>query len=73
MVTNHEVNDTVWVPLDWILHPESAVEYHFRHAEYEDRVPALQYRGFTIWGLTYRVLQIFVEVLGEGLPSHERR
>ncbi len=72
VVTNHEVNDTVWVPLPWILHPDSAVEYHFRHPEFEDRVPALRYRSFTIWGLTYRVLSNFVEVLDRSLPSHQR-
>ncbi len=72
-VINHEVSTTVWVPLPWILHPESAVEYHFRHADYEDRVPAVRYQGFTIWGLTYRVLASFLGVLDCSLPSHERR
>ena len=71
-IANHEVNDTVWVPLSWILHPKSAVEYHFKREDYEDRVPAVQYRGFTIWGLTYRVLGNFLEILGLELPSHER-
>jgi 8-oxo-dGTP pyrophosphatase MutT (NUDIX family) len=71
-IPNYEVNDTVWVPLPWILHPDSAIEYHFRHPEFEDRVPALRYQSFTIWGLTYRVLSNFVEILDRSLPSHER-
>jgi 8-oxo-dGTP pyrophosphatase MutT (NUDIX family) len=70
IVTNHEVADTVWVPLSWMLDPASAIEYRFEHGSYQDRFPALQYDRFTIWGLTYRVLGNFLDVLGERLPGH---
>ena len=66
---NHEVNDTVWVPLSWILDPRSAVEVRFEHASTRDRFPAVRYDRFTIWGLTHRVLSNFVEVLGRRLPD----
>ena len=65
---NHEVNDTVWIPLSWILDPRSVVEYRLEHPSYRDSFPALRYDRFTIWGLTYRVLSNFVEVLGQRLP-----
>ena len=65
---NHEVNDTVWIPLPAILDPAFTIEYRFEHESYRDSFPALRYERFTVWGLTYRVLGNFLEVLGETLP-----
>jgi len=66
---NHEVNDTVWIPLPAILDPAFTIEYRFEHASYRDSFPAVRYDRFTVWGLTYRVLGNFLEVLGEELPA----
>ncbi len=70
---NHEVRSTVWVPVSWILHPDSALEYRFERPSFSGSFPAFGYQGYTVWGLTYRVLEMFFEVLGRELPSNEGR
>lgn len=69
LVTNEEVASTVWVPLPWILSPESAVEYRFRREEFGGSFPAVRFGRYTIWGLTYRILGNFAAVLGTSLPD----
>ncbi len=66
---SHEVASTVWVPLDWILSPDSAVLYAFRREAYGGTFPAVRYDRYTIWGMTYRILSSFVGVLGFALPD----
>jgi 8-oxo-dGTP pyrophosphatase MutT (NUDIX family) len=72
-VPNHEVADTVWIPLPEILDPRSAVEYRVERASFREGFPAIRYDRFTVWGLTYRVLGNFLEILGHRLPLHEGR
>jgi 8-oxo-dGTP pyrophosphatase MutT (NUDIX family) len=72
LVLSHEVASTVWVRLDWILSPESAVLYSFRREAFGGTFPAVQYERYTIWGMTYRILGTFVAVLGEALPDPQR-
>jgi 8-oxo-dGTP pyrophosphatase MutT (NUDIX family) len=72
LVLSDEVASTVWVPLDWILSPDSAVLYSFRREAYGGTFPAVQYDRFTIWGMTYRILGSFASVLGKALPDPQR-
>lgn len=72
IVANPEVNATVWVPLDWILGPESAVEYQFEREGELVSFPAFRYERYIVWGLTYRILSSFFSVLDRELPSHQR-
>ena len=69
LTPNREVNSTVWVPLAWILSPESAIQYEFRREEYGGTFPAVRYERYTVWGLTYRILTSFASVLGRQLPD----
>lgn len=64
VVSNQEVQSTVWIPVSWILHPDSAVEYRVESALRGGTFPAFRYRGYTVWGLTYRILRSFFAVLG---------
>jgi 8-oxo-dGTP pyrophosphatase MutT (NUDIX family) len=61
-----EVQDTIWVPLEFMQ--ADGVEQLARR-EMPDgaaiEVPALLYGGKTIWGLTYRVLREFLELIAE--------
>lgn len=68
IATNHEVNDTVWIPLRWILHPDSAARYRRESSSFGEAFPAFRYRHFVVWGLTYRVLGNFLSVLGRDYP-----
>jgi hypothetical protein len=69
---SHEVASTVWVPLDWILSPDSAVLYAFQREAYGGTFPAVRYDRYTIWGMTYRILASFVGVLGFALPDPQK-
>jgi 8-oxo-dGTP pyrophosphatase MutT (NUDIX family) len=69
LTPNREVNSTVWVPLEWILSPQSAVQYEFQREEYGGTFPAVRYERYTVWGLTYRILTSFASVLGRQLPD----
>lgn len=70
---NEEVRSTVWVPLEWILSPESLTMYRLDDPSGVREMPALRYRDYVVWGLTYRILGSFLKTLGKGLPSHEGR
>jgi 8-oxo-dGTP pyrophosphatase MutT (NUDIX family) len=72
LVLSEEVASTVWVPLERILSPDSAVLYSFRREAYGGTFPAVQYDRYTIWGMTYRILGSFVAVLGKALPDPQR-
>ena len=61
-----EVQDTIWVPLAFMQ--QDGVE-SLVHRPLPDgttiEVPALVYGGKTIWGLTYRMLREFLELIAE--------
>jgi 8-oxo-dGTP pyrophosphatase MutT (NUDIX family) len=68
ITTNHEVNAAVWIPLRWILAPESWVCHGMESAGQELSFPAFRYRDYTVWGLTYRILFGFLTLLGREIP-----
>lgn len=69
LVENNEVNSTVWVPLRWILDPQSWVAHEFERDGERMAFPAFHYDGYTVWGLTYRILRNFLEVVGRTIPA----
>ncbi len=66
---NGEVAAAFWVPLEHLLDPAQAtglvLERGGRRLEY----PGIEFQGDVIWGLTYRVLGAFFELLGRNLPG----
>ncbi len=64
-----EVQATVWVPLSALDTPEIAGTYRHPMGEHRASFPAYLYRGFTIWGLTYRMLTTLLDAL----PGTPRR
>ncbi len=68
---NAEVQSTVWIPVPWILHPDSSYDYRFERPEYAGTFPAIRYDRYTVWGLTYRILGNLFSVLGRELKSAE--
>jgi len=65
---NGEVRSSVWIPLAWILDPRAAVDYHFEREEFSGNFPAFRFQDHTVWGMTYRMTQNFLEILGRSLP-----
>jgi 8-oxo-dGTP pyrophosphatase MutT (NUDIX family) len=62
---NHEVQSVLWVPLGFLAEPnnESIVEYFIEGQPM--RLPAFIYQDRTIWGLTFRMIRSFLEILGQ--------
>ena len=61
-----EVQDIIWVPLAFMQ--QNGVEQNVRrdlHDGTSIEVPALLYGGKTIWGLTYRMLRGFLELIAQ--------
>jgi 8-oxo-dGTP pyrophosphatase MutT (NUDIX family) len=61
-----EVQDTIWVPLSFMQ--QRGVEKMVSRPTPDGssiQVPALEYGGKTIWGLTYRMLRGFLELIEE--------
>jgi len=64
LVPNVEVQSTVWIPVPWLLHPDSSFDYRFEREEFTGTFPAIRYDRYTVWGLTYRILGNLFAVLG---------
>ena len=69
LVHNHEVANTVWVPLSYMGDPKNTVPYTFERDSERWDFPSIQYEQYTIWGLTYRMLRDFYAVLDVELPK----
>jgi 8-oxo-dGTP pyrophosphatase MutT (NUDIX family) len=54
-----EVATALWVPLSELRDPAARVETLLELDGTQLRFPAIGYRGYEIWGLTYRILQGF--------------
>ena len=68
---NHEVQSPVWIPLRWMLAPASAGVYRIQRDGDASAFPAIDYRGYRVWGLTYRILTDFFGLLDRRLPGSE--
>ncbi len=64
LAPNAEVESTVWIPVPWILHPDSSYDYRFERPEFSGTFPAIRFDRYTVWGLTYRILGNLFSVLG---------
>jgi len=71
LLPNAEVQSTVWIPVPWILHPDSSHDYHLERAEFTGTFPAIRYDRYTVWGLTYRILSNLFSVLGRDFRPAE--
>jgi len=69
---NCEVEAAFWVPLRDLFDRERHVEYRWRPQRETLGLPGIQVgeaRAHVVWGLTYRFLERFLEVLGRPLPG----
>jgi 8-oxo-dGTP pyrophosphatase MutT (NUDIX family) len=63
---NHEVQSVLWVPLEFLANPanESMIDYSIGGQPM--RLPAYIYQDRTIWGLTFRMIRSFLDVVSRG-------
>jgi 8-oxo-dGTP pyrophosphatase MutT (NUDIX family) len=58
-----EVQNALWVPLATLRQPSTKGSYRYEINGLETYHEAFVYEGYVIWGLTYRILQRFLEVV----------
>ena len=63
---NHEVQGVLWVPLSFLEDSENESIVEHRINDLPMRLPAYIYQDRTIWGLTFRMMQSLLEVIGRG-------
>jgi 8-oxo-dGTP pyrophosphatase MutT (NUDIX family) len=69
--TNWEVEQAFWFPVPALLDPERHVEYPVMHRG-KNSFPGIlvgEPDRHVVWGLTYRFLEVFFEVVGDPLPN----
>ena len=57
-----EVQAAIWLPLDALRAPDALAEITVTVATGPMTVPSFVYGDYVIWGLTYRILQQFLEI-----------
>jgi 8-oxo-dGTP pyrophosphatase MutT (NUDIX family) len=67
-----EVESAVWVPLSFLLHPSARAVYRRTLDGVESQYPAFAYQGYTIWGLTHRIVENFLEIVRREARSPSR-
>ena len=60
---NHEVQGTLWVPLAFLGDDANVGTMDYATAGSVMTLPAYRYEGRTIWGLTFRMVRNFVDLL----------
>jgi len=66
---NHEVADAYWIPLSHLWDAGNSTTLEMVVSGMPASYPAIRYHGNFIWGLSYRVLELFGEVIGAPLPK----
>jgi 8-oxo-dGTP pyrophosphatase MutT (NUDIX family) len=66
-----EVSEAFWVPLAHLWDAANASQVEWERDGARLLYPAIRFRGSAIWGLTYRVLTLFSDVLDAPLPHLE--
>lgn len=72
-IERSEVADALWISLDHLAHPDNHVRYPMRYAEHEIIFPGIRVDAEAariVWGLTYRFLEGFFEIIGSPLMDH---
>lgn len=68
LTPNEEVAEALWVPLRLLSTPELVKTYVFPPDPEQRAFPAFHLGPHIVWGLTYRIISNFVQILGRQLP-----
>jgi 8-oxo-dGTP pyrophosphatase MutT (NUDIX family) len=66
---NYEVANTVWVPVEYLGDPSNITPYVFPRDPEKREFPSWQYEGYTIWGLTYRIIGNYLRLFDVQIPG----
>lgn len=66
-----EVAEAYWIPLSHLWDPRNAGRYEWMRNGARLLYPSIRFRESAIWGLTFRVLTLFSDVLDAPLPHLE--
>lgn len=69
---NHELTGHVWIPLSALSDPAYRSTL-MREVPSPREFPAIDYEGHVIWGLTFAILEDFLEALTSGAAGSEPR
>lgn len=71
LTPNYEVNEAFWFPFDALLDPQRYVDHPVEHrpGAHAPGILIGEPGRHVVWGLTYRFLENFLEVLGQPLPK----
>lgn len=70
-VPNHEVAGAFWIPLSYLWDPRNSSHLEWEREGKRLLYPAIRFQDSAIWGLTFRVLTLFSDVLDAPLPHLE--
>ncbi|GIW45391.1 MAG: coenzyme A pyrophosphatase [Candidatus Binatia bacterium] len=62
-----EVQAALWIPLSALRHENT--QRSFQPAPDRTALPAFEFRGYTIWGLTHRILSGFLDLLASKVAN----
>lgn len=62
-VLGHEATDAFWFPLERAASGELSSNFDYHMDDQTMRLPCWRYRNYVIWGLTYRMMEHFFEVV----------
>jgi len=65
---NHEVVETIWIPLSLIFDTERHERRPYTYQGVEITLPCFHFRGREVWGLTYRMLADLVRIVDPSRP-----
>jgi len=71
LTPNHEVAEAFWIPLTHVWDPGNVAHVEWNSSGRPAVYPAIRFRDQVIWGLTFRVLTLFSDVLDRPLPHLE--
>jgi 8-oxo-dGTP pyrophosphatase MutT (NUDIX family) len=63
VLNRREVHSAFWVPVPFLHRDDARGSFRLPIQGFELEHPAFIYQGHTIWGLTYRILNCFLDVL----------
>jgi hypothetical protein len=66
---NHEVVSLHWLALATLVDPALRSTLPYQHGDTRLELPCLRTGDLVIWGLTYRMLESFVSLLGQTAAS----